>query len=75
MTHSIAADVNLPPIMRELLDRYHSHDAPRLAELYLGDCRFSFPGIEAQGREEIEGIWSAWFKAFPDVESDILRAP
>ncbi len=29
--------------------------------------------MELRGRARVEALWAAWFQAFPDVESDILR--
>jgi hypothetical protein len=57
--------------MQALFDAYHAHDARALGELYAPDSRLHFPGVELSGREAIRQMWAAWFRAFPDVASEV----
>lgn len=65
---------DLPLELEQLTEAYHDHDPAAMASLYSPDCRFAFPGIELRGRAQVKELWTAWFHAFPDVQSDILRA-
>ncbi|MBW3664702.1 MAG: ester cyclase [Actinobacteria bacterium] len=64
---------NLPEQLLALLDAYHRHDPQALAALYSPACRITLPGMEIRGRSGAEAMWTAWFRAFPDVASDVLR--
>ena len=63
----------LPPRVEEFVDAYLDHRPKAMAQLYAPDCHFAFPGIELRGRVQIEELWTAWFEAFPDVGTEIVR--
>jgi hypothetical protein len=59
--------------MQPLEEAYQRHDAPALESLHSPDSRLHFPGIEIRGRHAIQDMWAGWFRAFPEVYSEIHR--
>jgi hypothetical protein len=57
-------------LFEEATRLYRAHDAAALSALYSTEAVMTMPFGEAKGSQEIKEMWDAWFKAFPDIDSE-----
>jgi SnoaL-like domain len=67
------ASGGLSAVAQSVIRTYGEHDVDALAALYAADATLVFPGAAFAGRDEIKGMWRAWFDAFPNVASQTHR--
>lgn len=64
---------DMSALAQSVIRTYGEHNVAALSALYAADAMLVFPGAVFAGRDEINGMWHAWFDAFPDVASQTHR--